>query len=74
MNKENNAEGKGGNLRQLILLQQKQQQQEIFLLLASSLGDTLNTFGNSFKQCLKTMIRDTSRSPMSEDPDLGNRQ
>ena len=74
MNKENNAEDNGGNLRQLILLQQKQQQQENFLLLASSLGDTLNTFGKSFKQYLKTMIRNTSRSPVSEDPDLENRQ
>ena len=73
MSKENNSEDNGGDLRQLILLQQ-QQQQENFSVLASSLGDTLNTFGNSFKQYLETMIRNTSRSPVSEDPDLGNRQ
>ena len=75
MSKENNAEDNGGNLHQLILLQQQQQQQqEKFSLLASSLGNTLNTFGNSFKQYLETMIGNTSRSPVSEDPDLGNRQ
>ena len=73
MSKENNAEGNGGDLHQLILLQQ-QQQQENFSLLASSLGDTLNSFGNSFKQYLEVVIRNTSRSPVSEDPDLGNRQ
>ena len=67
MSKENNAEDNGGSLRQLILLQQ-QQQKENFLPLASSLGDTLNIFGNSFKQYLKTMIRNTSRSSVSEDP------
>ena len=49
MSKENNAEDNRGNLHQLILLQQQQQQQENFSVLASSLGDTLNTFGNSFK-------------------------
>ena len=73
MSKENNAEDNGGDLHQLILLQQ-QQQQENFSLLASSLGGTLNTFGNSFKQYLEVVIRNTSRSPVSEDPDLGNRQ
>ena len=41
---------------------------ENFLPLASSLGDTLNIFGNSFEQYLETMIRNTSRSPVSEDP------
>ena len=47
MSKENNAEDNGSDLRQLILLQQ--QQQKIFSVLASSLGDTLNNLGNSFK-------------------------
>ena len=73
MSKENNAIDNGWELRQLILLQQ-QQKEENFSLLASSLGDTLNTFGNSFKQYLETMMRKASRSPMSEDPYLGNRQ
>ena len=72
MSKENNAEDNGGDLRQLILLQQ--QQQKNFSVLASSLEDTLNTLGNSFKQYLQAMIRNTARFTVSEDPDLGNRQ
>ena len=69
MSKENNAEDTGGDLCQLILLKIN-----ISHFLQCSLGDTLNTFGNSFKQILETMIRNTSRSLVSEDPDLGNRQ
>ena len=72
MSKDNIAVDNGVDLCNLILLQQ-QQQQENFSLLASSLGDTLNTIGNSFKEYLETMIRNTSRCPISEDPNLGNR-
>ena len=49
MSIENSAENNESDLRQLILLQQQQQQQQHFSFLASSLGDTFNTFGNSFK-------------------------
>ena len=53
MSIENSAENNESDLRQLILLQQQQQQQQQhFSFPASSLGDTFNTFGNSFKQCL----------------------
>ena len=52
----------------------QQQQEENFSLLSSSLGDTLNAFTNSFKQYLEIMIRNTSQSSVSADPDLGNRQ
>ena len=47
MSIENSAEDNEMDLRQLTLLQQLQ---EHFSFLADSLGDTLNTFGNSFKQ------------------------
>ena len=73
MSKENNAGDNGGDLRQLILLQQHQQQ-EHFSVLPSSLGGPLDIFGNSFKQNFETMIRSTSRSLVSEDSDLGNKQ
>ena len=74
MSKENYTEDNGGDLRQLILLQQRQQKKKNFSLLAISLGDILNTSGNSCKQYLQTMTINTSRSPVSEGPDLGNRQ
>ena len=49
MSIENNSKDNTEDLRQLILLQQQQVQQETFSLFASSLGNTLNIFLNSFR-------------------------
>ena len=66
------AEVNGGDPHQFLLTQEEQQ--ENFSLLASSLGDTLNKLGNSAKQFLETIVRNISRSPKSDVPDLVNRQ